>query len=269
MLLTHVQYFAPDFELDVRPSNMDNANSIEYLNKIKNQVIENLSRTKFGPSVQMTDVPRDTEGMDDEADAVLDDEDEDENKDVRYTTRRWDNYVEKPGELSDSEDEGENERNGIVNKNLNGPRRRNIMDYQNPNAVPDFDDSGMNTPASAATGEAGPTSAANGAIQEDLLRMKASASPALQDTPARKSSNASAASQTSKVDDVEMAEESAPSAAAPQEVAEVARQTEAAPATDVEMGEADNPTAAKEQGVAERVEADTDAEARTEAASAS
>lgn len=50
--LTVSQYFAPDFELDVRPSNMDNANSPEYLEKIKNQVIENLRRTSFAPSVQ-------------------------------------------------------------------------------------------------------------------------------------------------------------------------------------------------------------------------
>ena len=87
----------------------------------------------------MTDVPRDPEGMDDEADAMLDDLDEDENKDQRYTKRRWDKYVEKDGELSESEDEDENERNGVRHQSR-GPRRRNIMDYQNPDAVPDDDE---------------------------------------------------------------------------------------------------------------------------------
>lgn len=126
---------------------MDNANSAEYLRKIKIQVIENLKRTAFAPSVQMTDVPRDPEGMDDEADAVLDDADEDEHKDTRYTRRRWDKYVEKDGELSESEDEEENQRNG-VHRQPGIRRRRNIMDYQNPTINPDDDEdpSGAVTP---------------------------------------------------------------------------------------------------------------------------
>ena len=109
---------------------MDNANSPDYLSKIKIQVIENLKRTTFAPSVQMTDVPRDPEGMDDEADAVLDDADEDDHKDARWTKRRWDKYVEKEGELSESEDEEENGRNG-VRRQPGAPKRMNIMDYQN------------------------------------------------------------------------------------------------------------------------------------------
>ncbi len=133
----YYEYYAPDYELNVRASNMDNANTPEYLEKIKVQVIENLKRTTFAPSVQMTDVPRDPEGMNDEADAELDDADEDDNPDARYTKRRWDKYVEKDGELSDSEDEDESEVNG-VRRHPNAPkRRRNMMDYQNANAVTD------------------------------------------------------------------------------------------------------------------------------------
>lgn len=130
------QYYAPDYELDVRPSNMDNANNTDYLEKIKKQVIENLKRTTFAPSVQMTDVPRDPEGMDDEADAILDDRDEDENMDQRHTKRRWDKYVEKDGELSESEDEEENQRNG-VRRQGQVRKRRNMMDFQNAHAVSD------------------------------------------------------------------------------------------------------------------------------------
>lgn len=114
---------------------MDNANSAEYLEKIKNQVIENIRRTMHKPSVQMTDVPPDMQGMDDEADAIFDDEDEDENMDSRYTRRRWDKYTEKDGELSESEDEEGNERNGV--RTTRQARKRNIMDYQNTSAVPD------------------------------------------------------------------------------------------------------------------------------------
>ena len=115
---------------------MENANNVDYLEKIKKQVIENLKRTTFAPSVQMTDVPRDPEGMDDEADAILDDRDEDENMDQRHTKRRWDKYIEKDGELSESEDEEESQRNGVRRQNHN-QKRRNIMDYQNPNAASD------------------------------------------------------------------------------------------------------------------------------------
>lgn len=124
---------------------MDNANSFEYLEKIKIQVLENLKRTTFAPSVQMTDVPADPPGMDDEADAILDDLDEDENKDKRHTKRRWDKYVEKEGELSDSEDEEENDNNG-VRRQANIRKRRNLMDYHNPNAAAYDNDSGAPSP---------------------------------------------------------------------------------------------------------------------------
>ena len=116
---------------------MDNANSQDYLEKIKIQVIENLKRTTFAPSVQMTDVPRDPEGMNDEAEAELDDADEDDNPDARYTKRTWDKYIERDDEMDPSDDEDESEANG-VRRQPNAPkRRRNMMDFQNPLAVPD------------------------------------------------------------------------------------------------------------------------------------
>ncbi|KAL8810631.1 MAG: hypothetical protein Q9200_002423 [Gallowayella weberi] len=133
----YYEYYAPDYELDVKPSNMDNANSREYLDKIQIQVIENLkSTTTHTPSVQMTEVPRDPIGMNDDDDAALDDLDEDTHADERKTKRQWDNYVERDDELSASEDEEENERHG-VRRQPGTKRRRNIMNYQNPAAVPD------------------------------------------------------------------------------------------------------------------------------------
>ncbi|KAJ5094158.1 hypothetical protein N7456_010019 [Penicillium angulare] len=136
----YYEYFAPDYELDVRPSNMDNANTKDYLDKIRSQVVENLKRTAFAPSVQMTDVPRNplVDGMDDEADDIMDDLDEDENKDKRFTQRRFDQYVEKAGELSESEDEEENAANG-VRRQPGAIRRRNQTNYRN------LDDSGLDS----------------------------------------------------------------------------------------------------------------------------
>ena len=84
---------------------MDNANSKEYLDKILTQVLENMKRTAHAPSVQMTDIPRDSLGMNDDDEAALDDLDEDENTDKRHTQRRADQYIQKNGELSDSEDD--------------------------------------------------------------------------------------------------------------------------------------------------------------------
>ena len=111
---------------------MDNANSREYLDKIRSQVIENLRRTTFAPSVQMTDVPRDSMAINDEDEAELDDLDDDQNQDKRNTQHRFNKYIEKPGELSDSEDEEMNEANG-VRKQPGSPKRRNRLDYRNLN----------------------------------------------------------------------------------------------------------------------------------------
>ncbi len=146
----YYEYYAPDFELDVKPSNMDNANSPEYLEKIKNQVLDNLKRTtSAAPSVQMQDVPREPMGMDetlDEEEGRLDDEEADleASKDRRYTNRLWDKHTERDDELSESEDEDMAAGLG-VKKQPGRPRRRGIMEYNNPHAPADFN-SGDNTP---------------------------------------------------------------------------------------------------------------------------
>lgn len=131
---------------------MDNANTKEYLDKIRSQVVENLKRTAFAPSVQMTDVPRDPllGGIDDEADAILDDLDEDENKDKRFTKRRFDQYIEKAGELSDSEDEGDNATNGI-RRQPGVLKRRDRQSYRNLDVADSGPESGLATPKDASS----------------------------------------------------------------------------------------------------------------------
>ena len=166
-----MKYYAPDYELDVRTSNMDNANTPEYLSKIKTQVLENLKRTAFAPSVQMAEVPPDPVGLDDDADAALDDMDEDENKDSRWTDRRWDKHTEKNGELSDSEDEETNSRNG-VRRQPRAKRRRNMMDYQNPVGLDDDIPSGATSSKRARTRER------NGYTNNETSLSPAQSSPA-------------------------------------------------------------------------------------------
>ncbi|RYC57990.1 hypothetical protein CHU98_g8227 [Xylaria longipes] len=142
----YYEYYGPDYELDVRSSNMENANSPEYLEKIKNQLIENLRRTAHVPSVQMQDVPRQSLGaMSDEDDAELDDMDEDENKDMRVTQRQWEQRIERDDEYEESDNEELEKVNGV---HRNGSSRRAFQDYRNSDAE---GDSGIATPANGTT----------------------------------------------------------------------------------------------------------------------
>ncbi|KAH7034670.1 uncharacterized protein B0I36DRAFT_381557 [Microdochium trichocladiopsis] len=135
----YYDYYGPDYALDVRASNMENANSTEYLEKIKNQLIDNLRRTAHVPSVQMQDVPRQSLGaMSDEDDAELDDMDEDENKDVRMTQRQWEQRVERDNEYEDSDDEDMDKANGVDPRNK--PRMR-LLDFDDNKPAPDSGDS--------------------------------------------------------------------------------------------------------------------------------
>jgi histone deacetylase 1/2 len=154
----YYEYYSPDFELDVKPSNMDNANSPEYLEKIKNQVLENLKRTtQHAPSVQMQDVPREPLGMHnagpegeaetfEEQEDRLDDEEADaeSSKDRRYTQRLWDKKISRDDEMDESDDEELAEANGVRPQPGFTKKRRGIMDYNNPHAP--ADESGANTP---------------------------------------------------------------------------------------------------------------------------
>ena len=50
----YYEYFGPDYKLDVRSSNMEDRNSVEYLERIKNVVMEHLREIGGPPGVQMT-----------------------------------------------------------------------------------------------------------------------------------------------------------------------------------------------------------------------
>ncbi|EGW34403.1 uncharacterized protein SPAPADRAFT_59836 [Spathaspora passalidarum NRRL Y-27907] len=95
----YYEYYAPLYELDVRSSNMNNANSREYLDKILTQVISNLDHTKHAPSVQMNEVPV---GMDLDEDL---EEDLPESLDTKGGSQRArDKLVEAEGEFYDADE---------------------------------------------------------------------------------------------------------------------------------------------------------------------
>ena len=49
----YYEYFGPDYELDVKSSNMDDMNSPEYLERVKGIVLDHLRQVGGPPSVQM------------------------------------------------------------------------------------------------------------------------------------------------------------------------------------------------------------------------
>lgn len=124
---------------------MDNANSREYLNKILTAVVENIRKTGT-PSVQLTQTPSQPlhPTMTDDYDEELDDLDADENQDTRVTQRLRDKQIANEAEFYESDDE-EYKKSLGVRAQPGQSRRRNIMEFQNPNAVPDVED-GDETP---------------------------------------------------------------------------------------------------------------------------
>ncbi|KXX79844.1 Histone deacetylase RPD3 [Madurella mycetomatis] len=149
----YYEYYGPDYELDVRSSNMENANSYEYLEKIKIAVIENLKKTAPVPSVQMQDVPRDGFGMSDEQEAELDDLDEDENQDVRMTQRQWEKRVERQDEFEESDDEDMARSNGVYKTNGRSRQETNYATTAKADDTMEVD-SGVATPAEPAAEKA-------------------------------------------------------------------------------------------------------------------
>ncbi|EPS99119.1 hypothetical protein FOMPIDRAFT_1124910 [Fomitopsis schrenkii] len=103
----YYEYFGPDYELDVKPSNMEDMNSPGYLDRVKGIVLDHLRHVGGPPGVQMQDVPRIP------IDDIMDDPDEGEDtisKDERRPQRLLDSRRQADGELSDSDDEGEGGR---------------------------------------------------------------------------------------------------------------------------------------------------------------
>ncbi|KAF2708185.1 hypothetical protein K504DRAFT_503371 [Pleomassaria siparia CBS 279.74] len=135
----YYEYFAPDYELDVRPSNMENANSHDYLHKIKSAVIDNIRRTGK-PSVEAflsTPNAALARGLESDDEDEEDDLDADTHPDKRVTQRQRDAQTEHDGELYDPSDDEEYKESLGVRSQPGAKRRRNIMDFQNPDAALD------------------------------------------------------------------------------------------------------------------------------------
>ncbi|KDQ54753.1 hypothetical protein JAAARDRAFT_208983 [Jaapia argillacea MUCL 33604] len=125
----YYEYFGPTYELDVKPSNMEDMNTQGYLDRVRNILSENLRHQGGPPSVQMQDIPRMP------IDEVVEDANADEDlipPNERRPQRLLDSRRQADGELSDSDDEGEGGRRdhtshreaGSVNGNGTGSGRK-------------------------------------------------------------------------------------------------------------------------------------------------
>lgn len=112
----YFEYFGPDFKLHIQPSNMQNQNTPDYLDKIKTRLFENLRMIPHAPGVQMAPIPED--GVHEESD---DEDSNPKNADTRISIRASDKRITNDGEYSDSEDEGEGRKD---EKNHKSPRKK-------------------------------------------------------------------------------------------------------------------------------------------------
>ncbi|RDA90288.1 hypothetical protein CP533_1492 [Ophiocordyceps camponoti-saundersi (nom. inval.)] len=221
----YYEYYAPDFELNVRSSNMENSNSREYLDKITAAVIDNLRQTGPAPSVQMQDVPRKPfGGMTDEEEAELDDLDDDENKDVRMTEHRWDKRVENDAEFEASDDDEPSRANGATRQKSTKRVLNDHTDVESGNVTPRHD---KNTDSGKEQVDEDNSHNFNDDTIEDIKLQDADKESAKDDEPA------AAAPKSDKVDedgDVGMTD-SVPAEEAPIKTEELERAATAEPET--------------------------------------
>ena len=257
---------------------MDNANSREYLQKILDSVLENMRRTVQAPSVQQTDIPGKSLGMDDDEEAEMDDLDDDMNPDTRKTQHRSDKHIEHNGELEDSDDDMDE-----AGRPTRLPGRNHARARMNYRGIMDVgQDSGVETGSGMGTPQQGSS------LPDDDMNMD----PADTENPSPAQQNGSAAmsgaqspAPAANDEDVTMGDaepangtteevEGAPLSPPPEPVASAAEAIEAAVSASAieneavleEMKAEDAAIKAEEEGRMEREIVNAEGEANTEAA---
>ncbi|KAI3379490.1 hypothetical protein SNEBB_005445 [Seison nebaliae] len=121
----YFEYFSPEFNLHISPSNASNQNTPDYLQKIMAKIFENLEGAKHAPSVQMQDIPDS---------ALVEDQVVEPNPDVRVSQDEADKFIEPENEFFDGDSDNVNENiptvhedgesqsteDDLVNKQVNG-----------------------------------------------------------------------------------------------------------------------------------------------------
>jgi len=92
----YIEYYGPEFKLHIPSTNMENANSKDYLEKFKNKILENI-RIIGKPNAGTTEMVPDA--------FVSEEDDEEDDLDSRNNMRQLDKRLARDDELSDSEEE--------------------------------------------------------------------------------------------------------------------------------------------------------------------
>eukprot|EP00004_Rigifila_ramosa_P016956 TRINITY_DN4073_c0_g3_i3.p1 TRINITY_DN4073_c0_g3~~TRINITY_DN4073_c0_g3_i3.p1 ORF type:complete len:663 (-),score=117.47 TRINITY_DN4073_c0_g3_i3:30-1850(-) len=100
----YYEYYGPDYRISIPPSNMENMNTREELDRSLAIIMENLRQLPPVPSVQMNDVPPDIYGHDDF------DPDDQRDPDTRISQADADQRISRADEMSDSDDDGDGRR---------------------------------------------------------------------------------------------------------------------------------------------------------------
>nr|WCZ58515.1 histone deacetylase 1 [Andalucia godoyi] len=88
------EYFGPDFRLHLTPSNMENLNTPDYLDRLKQRIYENMRSLQGAPGVMMQDAP---------PDMMLLEDTEEEDPDIRDSRKSLDRRVVHISEFYDDD----------------------------------------------------------------------------------------------------------------------------------------------------------------------
>ena len=132
----YIQYFGPEYKLEVPQTSMDNLNTREYLDNLRTKIIDNLRQLPSAPGVQMQETPRTTLNP---ADVEVSDG-EDSDLDERISQRLRDAHVQRwDDELSGDEAEEDGLESAWAmatdrrsSTTSNGRRKPGIMDPIRP-----------------------------------------------------------------------------------------------------------------------------------------
>ncbi|XP_027200233.1 histone deacetylase 1 isoform X2 [Dermatophagoides pteronyssinus] len=145
----YFEYFGPDFKLHISSSNMTNANSPDYLEKIKTRLFENLRMLPHAPGVQSQSIPEDA------VDVEMEEEDEKQNPEERISIRASEKRIPNENEHSDSEDEGDNRKDSRSYKKTKKVKIENNSNLNNEKDKKESNEnkekSATNTTATAST----------------------------------------------------------------------------------------------------------------------
>eukprot|EP01102_Stenamoeba_stenopodia_P009700 TRINITY_DN2868_c0_g1_i2.p1 TRINITY_DN2868_c0_g1~~TRINITY_DN2868_c0_g1_i2.p1 ORF type:complete len:515 (-),score=87.52 TRINITY_DN2868_c0_g1_i2:82-1626(-) len=135
----YLEYFGPDYRLHIAPSNMENQNSQEYLDKLRAKILDNLRNLPHAPSIPMREAAPDPSNQYADSDF----EDEFDDPDSRYSQRMRDSKIAAEGELSDSDDDDDRRDeinyNDVSRSRLSTPASSsNKRPYTSPTATSTF-----------------------------------------------------------------------------------------------------------------------------------